>query len=370
VILHAENGQAPFPFAPVAPSFGPSIYHVLKKRIDECVRTHTGCGYSGRQRSVGTSLIDCEARCIIGENSTHPYVALSYVWGKVLPSLSSSGRLPTRMPNVIKDAISVTKALGFLYLWVDQYCIDQSDPKAKHDQIRRMDEIYNAAELTIVAAAGSDAEHGLPGVGTHPRTPCQQVITVKDITLVSTTLHPFRAIASSVRTTRGWTYQEAFFSRRLLVFTDEQIYYECSKISSCETLAFDVDLSSSFHDSLGGYFRGYCLPNGPFLRSSAGAGLMLDSFVDNVEQYSARSLTFEKDSLYAFAGVLKTFEKLSDKETRYPSSWEDEEALFRPLTLKSPQADRVFGPVYDDGDSAFGPFGAFHSTCRRKVRDP
>jgi len=41
------------------------------------------------------------------------YVTLSYVWGK-----DSSSE---EMPLVVRDSITVTKKLGYRYLWVDRY---------------------------------------------------------------------------------------------------------------------------------------------------------------------------------------------------------------------------------------------------------
>ncbi|KAG4441015.1 hypothetical protein IFR05_003522 [Cadophora sp. M221] len=89
--------------------------------------------------------------------------ALSYVWGKVQPAqgadISSSP-----FPPVVQDSMSVTVTLGYQYLWVDRYCVDQNDNR-KHIQLGQMDKIYSCAQLTLVAAAGEDADYGLPGVG-------------------------------------------------------------------------------------------------------------------------------------------------------------------------------------------------------------
>jgi hypothetical protein len=54
--------------------------------------------------------------------------------------------------------------IGERYLWVDSLCIVQDDPQEKHGQIANMDAIYGNAILTINAAAGQDANAGLPGV--------------------------------------------------------------------------------------------------------------------------------------------------------------------------------------------------------------
>jgi hypothetical protein len=73
--------------------------------------------------------------------------------------------------EVIEDAMVFFLKLGRRYLWVDKYCIDQNDDDAKHLQIQNMDHVYEAAYATIVAATGTDASSGLPGIGRVPRKP-------------------------------------------------------------------------------------------------------------------------------------------------------------------------------------------------------
>ena len=96
--------------------------------------------------------------------------SLSYVWGQspsaTLESVTDYAYQPTlhELPKVIEDSIEVTLRLGFQYLWVDRYCINQSDKEDQHNQIRQMDLIYSNAEFTIIAAAGNGPHHGLPGV--------------------------------------------------------------------------------------------------------------------------------------------------------------------------------------------------------------
>jgi hypothetical protein len=75
-----------------------------------------------------------------------------------------------KLPATIRDAIIVVLALGYRYLWIDRYCIEQADCPARHSQIQQMGNIYNSASITIIAAAGSTPYHGLPGVSQTPRT--------------------------------------------------------------------------------------------------------------------------------------------------------------------------------------------------------
>jgi hypothetical protein len=113
-------------------------------------------------------VIDCRTQTIIRAPSGCNYVALLYVWG--CPTSSNTSAVDQNFlsiqnaPKVINDAIEVTLKLGLQYLWIDRYCIDQSNKEDKHNTIQVMDLIYANARLTIIAAAGETPDHGLPGV--------------------------------------------------------------------------------------------------------------------------------------------------------------------------------------------------------------
>jgi hypothetical protein len=111
-------------------------------------------------------LIDCETCDIIERAGDMDYVALSYVWrladrnkvalvGKAERSPGTSGQLPPFIPMVVKNAMTVVREIGYRYLWVDQYCIDQTCEEELADQVSKMDLIYSRANLTIVAASSS-----------------------------------------------------------------------------------------------------------------------------------------------------------------------------------------------------------------------
>lgn len=122
----------------------------------------------------GMNLIDCDDMVIVAAQQGFQWLALSYVWGSNHQTAATDGEnngfrpgahLPADAAATIRDAITVTKRLGYRYLWVDEYCIDQSSEIHKRSQIKKMDRIYQGAILTIVAAAGNDKAYGLPGVG-------------------------------------------------------------------------------------------------------------------------------------------------------------------------------------------------------------
>lgn len=141
----------------------------------------------------GFRVIDVNDNCLVRVTTRVEYVTLSYVWGQVdffrtsegtVEVLEKPGALQTteiwaKIPWTIRDAMEVCREIGMRYLWVDCLCIVQDDETGeKANAISKMDSIYGAAFLTIIAATGSDADHGLPGVrpGTRGfRQPIEQI---------------------------------------------------------------------------------------------------------------------------------------------------------------------------------------------------
>jgi hypothetical protein len=185
-------------------------YPLNKEWINYCQQNHCKTCNSSQPTSVsGLKVIDCETLGIVLlSESNGAYVALSYVWGNVPTgdvTCQNLSKLPQDHPAIVADAITVTRGLGFRYLWVDRYCIDQEDAEEKHDQIGKMHLIYEGAEVTIIAAAGEDGDYGLPGVGERLRSQ-QPVAKVQKKSIVSTLRHPIKDIERSTWSTRGWTH--------------------------------------------------------------------------------------------------------------------------------------------------------------------
>src|ERR1700761_6545285 len=176
-----------------------------------------------------------------------------------------------------------------------------------------MDAIYRRAELTIIAAAGEDENFGLPGVGATPRKG-QPVSNVGKIQVVSTMSHPHHTIPSSKWASRGWTYQEAILSRRRLVFTEDQVYFECNAMNCCESVNADFDLvhtkdkSKSLLFMHSGIFTG-AKSFRPQDEKDQNAAANFQSYCEHIQQFSKRKLSFESDSFKAFAGIAGHFER-------------------------------------------------------------
>lgn len=296
-------------------------YRLLRAWVDVCQDSHEVTCKIDDQIYSHLKVIDCSEKTIVRLPPSCEYLALSYVWGaqghdedfNVVPADSANmDGLPKSLPTVIKDAIIATQELGWRYLWVDRYCIDQDNEQDKHELIAGMDRIYACAAVTLIAAAGRDAHFGLPGVGATPRK-LQPQMRMHGITMASTLAHSETLIEKSVWATRGWTYQEAMLSIRRLVFTEEQVYYECKSMYCCESIRTPRALLSERNGTAGSQRnvrRGYFERHRALFAEGPSADRQRHAMIDlrqHLVQYTARKLSHPSDSLNGFMGILNQY---------------------------------------------------------------
>lgn len=243
-------------------------YEVLGKWYGNCLN-HGGTLQDlfliNDMESTTIRLIDVKENRLCDIPTREPYIALSYVWGV---SSGDGDKLTTRnlkqlyvhqgitdhvsLPRTVRDAIEVTKGLKFRYLFVDRLCIIQDDNTDKAIYVEAMHEIYNKAHVTIVAAAGTDAQAGLPGTRGTPRSSPRlyhprQFVNIDDgrdlVRVHQDELPPLDLLqdhlSKSTWATRGWTYQEEKLSERMLIFTDQAVFWKCSHICLYEDCPHD-----------------------------------------------------------------------------------------------------------------------------------
>ncbi|KAI1808916.1 HET-domain-containing protein [Daldinia bambusicola] len=288
---------------------------------------------------LGMELVDCETWTLVEAKPGMRWVALSYLWkagGDATDADSkvgyeySSSRLPSSVPNCVKDAATVVRQLGLRYLWVDRYCIDQSKEEEKDFHISRMDAIYRGAELVIITAAGTDEDYGLPGVGSTPRLQ-QDIVPLESSTIFTTGPDPRWHVQEHSRWwTRGWTYQEGLLASRRLVFTDHQAYFECHGATWMESVGGVefapnqkiVNLASMkaarkrLFKPLGNTIStDLTIPprvsnDGSKSHNDYLVAIQIREWCHLVERYTARTLSHDVDSLNAFAGIARMLSKL------------------------------------------------------------
>lgn len=164
--------------------------------------------------------------------------------------------------------------------------------------INQMDKIYLKASLTIIDASGRDAQRGLPGVSSLARRP-QKYVHIGNTTLLELPCGAYE-LKSSKWATRAWTYQEGYFSARRLIFTPSQVLFLCNENYQEESIcrlfreAGDTPRTRTTPEVFNNLIPGESPL--PWKRD----------FLDQVREYKTRDLTFPKDSLNAFLGVLNS----------------------------------------------------------------
>jgi hypothetical protein len=328
----------------VSPTFDPEI---VKPWLEYCKDHHKNHCSPKSLKVNGMKVIDCFSKDgdIIAHCYGNKYVALSYVWGnppaKRAP-LSTIGRketpqmeitkytdelplskLPNDIPLTIRDAIQVTRDLGYQFLWVDTYCINQKSEIEKQQQCSRMGDIYAGSQLTIFAL-GQDSEYGLPGVSSRPRFWQPQCTKIGKYQIISTMDDPHKAINDAKWSTRGWTLQEGIFSTRSLFFTDSQAYFECNSMNLLEAFKTDAEkLHIQSQQRVMAFHRAgkyVCGNSNKFSHLNVKHNGANHRKIDNlrrcqthIQEYTKRELTNKDDVLNAFAGIARFYTQTTAK---------------------------------------------------------
>jgi hypothetical protein len=279
-------------------------YPRIKSWISLCKEHHMGkCTPTHRTDFPGFRVIDCVTQKIVPYPNQAEYVALSYVWG---PASQLRDEGVSNPPRVIADAITATKGLGYRYLWVDRYCIDQGNAAEKDVQIKNMDLIYQQAEITLIAAAGDSASVGLPGVSGTVRTR-QLRVRVGSWILTTSPVSASYEVYKSTWSSRGWTYQEGLLSSRRLVFAKSQVYFQCGNMSLTEDIFIPPELVYN-PDNLEKMRK----RKGIFPLDRVGDYDVID-IGHRIQEYCLRNLTNPFDILNGIRGILRVFEKKDER---------------------------------------------------------
>ncbi|KAI1761589.1 heterokaryon incompatibility protein-domain-containing protein [Hypoxylon sp. FL1150] len=269
-------------------------------------------------------LIDVADQCLIpcDPNRHYQYVALSYVWGHCpssqttmanldalqVPGVLSENNKNIVIPKTILHAMKLVNLLDIRFLWVDRFCICQDDARSMHLQLRQMGDIYENAYFTLIAANGEDANHGLHGI--------QGVTDQRNLKLTGSIFSTWLywknlEHEASKWYTRGWTFQELFFSHRKLKFQYKVALWECSCAIWHESTGVTCDLPVSANlPQRSPYGEGKPIRITPW-RSYVDQRFAQDyldqrpmtAYLRMVREYNGRILTDPADGMRAFAGV-------------------------------------------------------------------
>ncbi|KAH8669147.1 heterokaryon incompatibility protein-domain-containing protein [Xylariales sp. PMI_506] len=161
------------------------------------------------------------------------YLTLSHCWGPAPIAYKLTTDTMDEMVQAIdvskldqnfRDAFSVTRKLGYRYIWIDSLCIiqDSRGDWAKESAI--MGKLFLHSQCTIAALCAESSKEGFFRVH-NPRTLTSCRLPVK----LKLSAAPFRKPPADKRPlySRAWVFQERLLSPRVLRFGNDQISWEC-----------------------------------------------------------------------------------------------------------------------------------------------
>jgi len=311
---------------------------------------------------VGTLAVPA-LRLVVSNGTKAQYACLSHCWGDYRPDcITTEATLERNMKEIpwptlsktFQDAVTVTRALGIRYLWIDSICIIQGKSAvAKRDwqtELGLMASVYGDAMLTLAAIHAGNGRGGLfnnnlSGVrelnsasliafrGLDGRS--YTVLARKSVRHhwhESAIEHfgeewkiPANASPEAPLLTRGWVYQERFLSPRIIHFDRREIAWECRQCSACQCFLSgeaDMDDSGVFeaghsqHQLSAKVQREFDLRDSPSLLEFAAIWRL-----DVVREFTQLKLTQPTDKLPAVSGIAKAMMPLRPHDSYMAGLW-------------------------------------------------
>ncbi|KAE8447543.1 hypothetical protein EG329_010673 [Mollisiaceae sp. DMI_Dod_QoI] len=209
------------------------------------------------------------------------------------------------LPKTIRDAVTLTRALGIRYLWVDAICIIQPENYPAlpgelddwYNEAPKMGDYYHNAFCTIGATAAIDSEVGMFVERASLKYPVEKCLVGKFQDDTAAYVCPSMPSAHgqvdyAPLYARGWTHQERFLSRHILHFSRDALFWEChGRIKHAE---HHEPLLTSNESNWSWALK----------LSTDTQALFAQQWLNLVEDYSAMNLTHETDRLIAIQGLV------------------------------------------------------------------
>jgi hypothetical protein len=329
--LASSNGNSPCVSKQRA-SWNPGLW---RSWLEACGKTHQSCKPIDPNRYTPTRLIDMSSgtarlRLVESYDGFPEYVALSHCWGGSLPLRTTSANFANHsnaipwepMPATFKDAVEVTLALGYRFLWIDCLCIIQDSESDWLRECALMLKVYSCAAVTIAASQSTSPSDGMFKPVDRPRYTCTVPTCWSgtgelDSLIIDLPLHP--ELEGSDRTAigplteRGWALQERVLSQRVLHICADGTFFECAYCECSDRLPWPKPPA----------MEGWSLPfSRTFLRMEDPHHI-LTQWHGLVYHYARRYLTCAGDRLPAVSGIARLVARRLD-QSYVAGLWSDD----------------------------------------------
>lgn len=248
-------------------------------------------------------------------------------------------------PQTIQDSFALLRAVGERDISIDSFCIDQFDAEDLHANISPMNVVYENAYIAVVAANGVDVDAGLSRLAGKRMTE-EKPITVhrvdsgSSVSILPTRKSLRKTLQETRWGSRAWskflaynqplrhccdydrmskTYMGIMLNLeqhfRNVAYLGDVLFSLMTKFYLIVRTLKNASRTSSYPPvrapNLQKRKKEKKMPSKRRLNFydvlSAGQDLHTSDYVDAVQQYSRRKLTYPGDRLDAFTGVLEKF---------------------------------------------------------------
>jgi hypothetical protein len=351
--LHTESSEA---------------LHLASLWLKECTTRHDSCARLSKPTWYPTRLlevVDDTVRLVVtAEQDLHgPYLTLSHRWGFVPPKLMLTPESVSFLKNgldiaalepTFRDALVVTRSLGFQNMWIYLFCILQGqEVESQRDWAREsvtMDRVCAGSLLNISAACSHGGTAGCfrPTSALHEdhsivclwakhrgdEPSYHELVRSIPLSRFHDELTEF--YRSSPIFSRGWIVQERILAPRVLHFADRGMIWVCSEGVGTQPQPHINDRPTATSRSP--------LP-GALASSGTPRSDLIHLWNDALGTYSRSTLTMpNKDRLIALQGISKRIAELLQDilffgflTCRMPYSlcWASEGSMTTPNSLKN-----------------------------------
>ena len=220
---------------------------------------------------------------------------------------------------MFRDAIAITRGLGYRYLWIDSLCILQDSPEDWKRESANMGYIYKNSVPTITAEEDPDSHAGISNISNMSRES-----SLDGQTMVQTSCHSSKTrlkgkvfcgrhtkdanVSRGPLSQRVWTLT---LSPRVLRFAQGQVWWPCRETQQKERIPLGSDhFSTNAWDSDP---SSRIVANRPYRQRPLKPFWSWYRIVNGV---TARSISFSKDKTLLFLALRGKLRERMGKSTR------------------------------------------------------
>ncbi|EEU41672.1 uncharacterized protein NECHADRAFT_97740 [Fusarium vanettenii 77-13-4] len=224
----------------------PDTYITITQQfLQGCIKFHRACDFKGTYR-MPTRVIDPQH----GRQIPRPILLLgpatdTYTLNANTMEDMLNGMDESRLVAAHRDTLSLARSLGIQFVWIDALCIIQGNKEDWERESKLMARVYGSSTLTVSAGRSADARNSFIINDYKQPAPCCEIPLDEGQGNVLVGLR--RSSDYGVVETRGWCLQEKKWSRRIVFFGKEQLYFLCRCCSYSEDRNYEEEKPSSLH---------------------------------------------------------------------------------------------------------------------------